>query len=305
MPPACFPLRYFHVPKSASSFAPFVWAHTCDLPLSMLQLKREESVVRDRTNLSWAQQPDNMRRCRCYLRGPGRSGRPRLLSDYHHAPLRSATEAQHAAGLFRQPLARHVSNVRYDLDYSWNHSTAEQKLEAYVIRRHLRAKGAGRRGRLRCVRELRAFVRSGRDETLLELGERQIGVAANMLIGRSAAVPYRLPLNESERLEAARRVEAMAFVGLIECFNESVTLFQRRFTGALHVPTQTYRVTPSTNRWQVRRDRALLQSYFSDPADELVYATAARLFHRRRAEAGIPVASAACAATEREAGTVP
>ena len=86
--------------------------------------------------------------------------------------------------------------------------SAEQKLEAYVIRRHLRAKGAGRRGRLRCVRELRAFVRSGRDETLLELGERQIGVAANMLIGRSAAVPYRLPLNESERLEAARRSQA-------------------------------------------------------------------------------------------------
>ena len=157
MPPACFPLRFFHVPKAASSFAPFVWAHTCDLPLSMLQLKREESVLRDRTNLSWAQQPDNLRRCRCYMRGPGHSGRPRLFSDYHHAPLRSATEAQHAAGLFRQPLARLVSNARYDLDYSWNHSTAEQRLEAYVQRRHLRAKGAGRRGRLRRVRELRAF----------------------------------------------------------------------------------------------------------------------------------------------------
>ena len=154
------------------------------------------------------------------------------------------------------------------------------------------------------MRELRAFVRSERDEALLEIGKRQIGVAANMLIGREPQSHNRLPLNESERLEAARRVEAMAFVGLIECFNESVTLFQRRFTGALHVPTQTYRVTPS-NRRQIRRDRALLQSNFSDPADELVYATAARLFHRRRAEAGIPVASAACAATEREAITVP
>ena len=304
MPPACFPLRFFHVPKAASSFAPFVWAHTCDLPLSMLQLKREESVLRDRTNLSWAQQPDNLRRCRCYMRGPGHSGRPRLFSDYHHAPLRSATEAQHAAGLFRQPLARLVSNARYDLDYRWNRSTVEQRLEAYVQRRHLRAKGAGRRGRLRRVRELRAFVRSERDEELLEIGKRQIGVAANMLIGREPNSHNRLPLIESEKMEAVRRVEAMAFVGLIECFNESVTLFQRRFTGALHVPTQTYRVTPS-NRRQIRRDRALLQSNFSDPADELVYATAARLFHRRRAEAGIPVASAACATTEREENTEP
>ena len=75
-------------------------------------------------------------------------------------------------------------------------------------------------------------------------------------------------------------------------------LFQHRFPRALEVPLQMYRVAPSNGK-QIRRDRALLQSHFSDPEDDLVYATAARLFHRRRADARIPVGSAACAGTER------
>ena len=114
-----------------------------------------------------------------------------------------------------------------------------------------------------------------------------------LLLGR----PPRSPTPTAGEVRAASElVPRLAFVGLSECFNESIALFRAALPGP-RVEQQYFRIAPRSGAARQQDECLLLRHGFADPEDDAIYARAARLFHARRASAGIPILTPGCAAT--------
>ncbi len=269
-------IRYLHVPKAGSSFAPVVWSAACpladahDLELHFLQSRGPQR----QTNLSLVTGASREGRCPCYWGG--------VFEHYHHLPLLHEDVVSATAGLFREPSARIRSAA--DANFHMHGSSASQ---------HAALKTAMRQ------------ATSAQRTFLFAIWPGVSQVQAKLLLGVAASDP-RVVRRAAQVAAAVDRVRRMAFVGLTECFDESARLFRLRFlrnhSNASNAATPHFRpskMTPAASNSSEPIDvRAkLLGADFRDPADDCVYRAAIDRFHRERRSHGVPIVSRECNAT--------
>ena len=101
-------VRYLHVPKAASSFAPTIWAYGCGrVPFAKLALRFQKGSRWGITDLREIITAQKQSECPC-LSGS-------VYWTYRHIPLRGPEAELNAVGLFRSPAERIVSAFNYDL----------------------------------------------------------------------------------------------------------------------------------------------------------------------------------------------
>ena len=189
-------MRYFHVPKAGSSFAPTVWAYSCArLPFRTLELHARNLSLGSAVNLHDMHEAQRRGECPCLLGS--------LDLTFHHAALKGEQDVLDAVGLFRSPVERVVSEFNYGLHAHMIRD--DNAMQSAVMSSNERAK------------QLATFARWP-------------GIShaqTRMLLGHEVSAAYTPTAGEVER--ACHRVQRMKFVGLLECFTESVDLFKQMF----------------------------------------------------------------------------
>ena len=250
-------VRYLHVPKAGSSFAPMLWAYSCPQVQSRWLELRESSPSSSRrlsTDLNAAERNYRQGRCPCLSTD--------LRFSYKHQPLMKQRDVRDAVGLFRWPVERVVSAFNYDLHA---HRQTEQNAS-----------------------EMRAAVRSKADRAnQLITFARWPGVPhvqTKLLLGHHASEDFRPTAASVEK--ACTVVRHMKFVGLLECFAESTALFKAqfpsRYTGG--EADRHYRAGNSSNETVARDADMLLARGYRDEPDERVFCAAAARFGEQLAQ---------------------
>ena len=264
-------VRYLHIPKAATSFISTLWAYGC--PQTPMAVRQSLTASTEgNLNIGKMAYQQTLGHCRCMQGDIGRT--------FHHQPLGSR-EVNLAVGLFRVPLDRLVSAYHYDL-HVHGLAEAEHSELLSLVSRDLNGSHAESeaKGRLMALQRFASWP----------------GVAhvqSKMLLQHEPA--SRVRLSPDMIVQACDHVWKMRFVGLTECFAESVLLFQRRFPARyLQNGSHTHFRKSASADEVVNGDRELLHtSGYHDAPDEEVYRQAARRFfgELRQFGADIPISS--------------
>jgi len=264
-------VRYFHIPKTATSFISTLWAYGC--PQTPMAVRQSLTASTEgNLNIGKMVYQQTLGHCRCMHGDIGLT--------FHHQPLR-ADEVNLAVGLFRTPLDRLVSAYHYDLHVHGLAEAAHRELLS-LVRKELNGshRESEAKGRLMALHRFASWP----------------GVAhvqSKMLLQYQPA--SRIHLSPVMAAQACDHVWKMQFVGLTECFAESVLLFQRRFPARyIQNGTHTHFRKSASADELVNSDRELLRtSGYHDAPDEAVYRQAARRFfgELRQFGADIPISS--------------
>ena len=263
-------LRFFHVPKAGSSFAPLIWAMACDADNKSLALR----IVGGRTI-----PPPGVRGTLCAAHYLG--GQERIMPDYHHAGLRGGGDAAAAVGVFREPASRIVSAYHYG--YHTHPNLPPVVLKPLVALPEANATRLVAFARLRAVRN----------------------TATKMLLGELPGTPWFVTATEVAL--SLRRLSAFRFIAITECLDEAADVFRVAtsgwgFAGTLP-PLSFSRQHKSSNYAKQRvHDTAAVtvdllrrgRDTGDYDADVEVYDAAACLFHCGRSRASIEPRSPSC-----------
>ena len=207
-------------------------------------------------------------KCLCYHGGPNKVG-----VDYHHYYLRdpSIEDAQHSVGMFREPLSRMVSHFNYFY--------------------------------CRPVNPLmpRAWKKLAPDQQLINVANMSKiqSAMSKMLVGKMHDAPDKLTVKNALPL-AVQRLRAMPFVGIMECYNESIALFSRTFEYRSPPAPDVKTFREGTHKSDVPHQLALLKEMMArgvvrrDDCELLLYRAAVSLFHQRLRRYNISLQSATC-----------
>ena len=270
-------IRFFHVPKAGSSFAPIVWGIVCDVNGASLALR----LTRGITVL-----PDGVRRGRCDARYLG--GGARVDPDYHHAGTETDAAAAAAIGVFRDPAPRIVSAYNYGM-----HVHCARDCTGRIGRKSLERLPEANATRLL------AFAR------LPEVRN----TATKMLLGWSPGRPRAVSADEAT--VALSRVADFKFVAITECLAEAADLLRdaARDWGYVDARPPALEVTRTNNNmsadersreaWAVAEDlrRRGGRGDSAYDFDVEVYDVVACRFHRARHAARVQPRSPACVAS--------
>ena len=256
-------VRYLHVPKAASGFAPTIWAYGCGrVPFVKLALRFQKGRKTDLREITTAQEQDE---CPC-LSGS-------VYWTYKHKPLWGPEAELNAVGLFRSPAERIVSAFNYNLH------AHEFNAEARSALRHAVA------------------TAKNRSEQIMTFA-RWPGVAhvqTKMLLGYHVSSAY-TPTPADVEL-ACSRVQRMKFAGVVSCFDESVALFQRQFPARYQSEPIRFRETSYANETSSARDMEfLLEGGFRDEPDSRVFCAAMSRFRVELSRYGKVYPSPGCLA---------
>jgi len=265
-------MRYVHIPKAGSSFAGHVWAYGCpSMNFTQWELRPGNNGSHVTTNLTFVLLGERMHKCTCLVGS--------VKGTFHHEPM-PGTQAKLSVGLFRRPIDRVVSAYHYDLHA---HGVAQAAHAA------MKAKVVSMTNRSDKLLTFARFVPATHVQTKMVLGMKP-----------SASVQ----ITRSQTSLACQRVEQMLFVGLVECFDESIALFHARFPGSMYPEKTTVyrqRVVDAADEHGRSDAQLLREGGYSDPRDDAVYIAAAHRFHTALAVQGIEVQSQTCNATRSEA----
>lgn len=260
-------VRWVHIPKAGSSFATTIWAYGCPaLPLSLtsrLKLNKNNNITEIKA-IGQAQRKD---KCPCLI--------GTVEYTFHHGALPLEQVAK-AVCIFREPISRLVSAFHFNLH-----------IHRMVASTHLRLR-----------KEIDALLATGNRTAALLRFARVPGV----LHTQTRMVMNRQPMDHQDKVPSARltalaceRVRKMRFVGLIECFAESVALFRRGFPAGYAADQTRYRV--GSDPEQHALDLQLIRAQgLHDKQDETVYRVAATRFQADlRPSAIVPQSDGQCA----------
>lgn len=288
-------VRYFHLPKAGSSFAPQVWALACALGNNSNALSL--NINRNKGHLtSFSPKLTSGPACDGHYLG----GHARIAVDYHHEGLATIEDAAAAVGLFREPTSRIVSAFNYNLHVHRSNNAAVARKES----------SGSKLGPLQSDMQRKKISNL---EGLVEFSKlpEVRNSAMKMLLGR-----YPGSLDPAGRVDRAQvatakhRLEAFFFVGILECIDEAALLLRRLAPFDTPPPMIEHRrknppPTDANVSVLLQVDVLAADLLRRTPHDALydadveIYPLAACEFHRRRRECNAPPTSTTCQASAR------
>jgi hypothetical protein len=252
-------IRWLHIPKTGTQFTQTAFRHGCDVP-------DDYEVPEDQHVEIWFAKKFPGKRC------------PRMMdgTPNTHKPVGGREKSRLSAfvGMMREPISRHCSAATM-------FSKRENRQHGHCIL-DCNLENSGCTGRVRGggfnTKKVTAWLngtlvrptncpRLSRKKTEDYIKDPSVqGCAAKMLNGLPCNANVTLP--DDLALRAASRLDAFAFVGLVEEWDLSICLFHRLFGGS--PSPQEFNVFGSNSRSKTLCTDKVLQGN-RDPADELVY----------------------------------
>jgi len=315
------PLLYLHIEKNGGTFCDSflrvrcpAWELIYDIGFAIYDKVSTTYLKREVSKRGGAAAPEPT--CRAPIANPRARGdhKHEALSTYpevvgkhvcFHNPIKYAADARLTVAIFRDPRSRVISSFNY-----------------YVPSKtspHINKPGRMAINGSRLVGSVRDALAAS-DEPLVTYYWMIKGCQTRMLLGASCYVSLarfdaatgrvysskepsdvELETAAASTARAVARVRSLAFVGLTERMDDSISLLYHALGDGLAPPRAALNSSTQNKPEKIRRasksrpallerQRALLAPY-SDEADEAVYATAKALFEERFAAMGAPPAA--------------